>query len=85
MRALTARGWGAIAAVALLIAVAAAALVSSTAVRGSTPADGGGPQASPRRCRDFGSAAENDPACHGTWRRLGDRFLSVGAEASSHE
>jgi conjugative transfer region protein TrbK len=77
MRALTARGWGTVAAIAVLIAVVIAAVASSIA---------GGQRTAPApaqtsldtalsHCRDLGVAAENDADCHETWRRLRDHFL----------
>ncbi|MEJ0066189.1 MAG: putative entry exclusion protein TrbK-alt [Caulobacteraceae bacterium] len=87
MRALTARGWGTIAAVAVLIAVVLAAVATSTRFRapGPTAPAEAGLDASLRRCRDLGAAAENDPACHETWRRMSDHFLGVDRRTDGHE
>lgn len=88
MRALTVRGWGAAAAVAVLIAVVIAAMVVSATGGGGQrprpPADAS-LGAALSRCRDLGAAAENDPTCHETWRRLSEHFLGEEAKASGHE
>jgi conjugative transfer region protein TrbK len=83
MRALTVKGWGALAA---LLVLAAVVLASAVAVLGSKPArhpSAASDAALARdvaRCNHLGEAAEADPACREAWRRSRVRFL--GAPAS---
>jgi conjugative transfer region protein TrbK len=87
MRALTARGWGTIAASLLLIAVVIAAFASSSGVRGPTPPAPVeiGLSASLSRCRDLGAAGKNDPACQAIWRPISQRLLGEDRKAAGDE
>jgi conjugative transfer region protein TrbK len=82
MRPLTAKGWGALAA---LLVLAAVVVASAIAVLGSKPARR--PSEAPdaalagelARCNHLGEAAESDPLCREAWRRSRVRFLAAPA------
>jgi conjugative transfer region protein TrbK len=82
MRALTIKGWGALAA---LLVLAAAVVASAVAVLGSPSARRPAERfdaalaADAARCNHLGEAADADPACREAWRRSRARFLGLPA------
>jgi conjugative transfer region protein TrbK len=78
MRALTIKGWGALAA---LLVLAAVVVASAVAVLGSQSARRSSEAFTPplanavAGCNHLGEAAESDPACREGWRRSRAQFL----------
>jgi conjugative transfer region protein TrbK len=78
MRSLNPKGWGAVAAIIVLMAVAlAAANTASRHARTSARSSAAADQLSLElnRCRSLGEQAENDPGCKATWERARQHFF----------
>jgi len=79
MRVLNVRGWGAVAAITIMLA----ALVASTIAAAHHPlapaavAASGSLSDELDRCRLLGVDAEKDAVCQATWRRLRDHFFGL--------
>ena len=84
MRALNAKGWGTLAAIAMLAAVVVASLIAAEhhpAVL--LPTAGSADSASELdRCRSLGPDASKDAACRAAWRLLRDHFFGLDGKAA---
>ena len=83
MRALTVRGWGTLAALAVFVGVVVATLVAAPRPpRASTGSEAAVAETDAlARCRDLGPAAESDAGCHAAWRRLCAHFFGENHKA----
>jgi conjugative transfer region protein TrbK len=83
MRALTVRGWSALAAVLVFVAVAVATAATLAQRPGARPASFAETVLANdvARCSHRGDAAESDPACGQAWRQARARFLGLSSGA----
>jgi conjugative transfer region protein TrbK len=84
MRALNAKGWGTLAAIAVLAAVVIASLIAAEH-RQTAPAaitDGTRSVGELDRCRSLGADAGKDAACQAAWRLLRDHFFGLDGKAA---
>jgi conjugative transfer region protein TrbK len=84
MRSLNPKGWGAVAAFVVLLAVVlAAAITASRHAKAPTPSSAAGDQLSAElnRCRSLGEQAETDPRCKATWEQARRHFFGEDQKA----
>ena len=84
MRALTVKGWGALAAVAILMAAVVASAITAAhrpLLPGATVADSSLSDELDR-CRLLGVDAEKDVACQAAWRRMRDHFFGLDRQGA---
>lgn len=86
MRSLNPKGWGAVAAIVVLLAVVLAAAITASR-HGRRPVSGSSTAADQlstelNRCRSLGEQAENDPRCKATWERARQHFFGDDQKAA---